>query len=315
MSKSIGNVVAPQTIIQNSGADILRLWVSMVNYQEEVRIGKEILERTVEAYRKIRNTFRYLLSNLYDFNPAADVVGLDELEEVDRFILSKYGRLAAQVIEAYDKYDLQTIFQGVNAFMTVDLSAFYLDVSKDRLYTFGTTSRERRSAQTALDLMADVLARLIAPILVVTADEIWRHLPGAREKSVHVADFPKDAARFVDAALDEKWSELLNVRTQVNAALELLRKDKKIGQSLMAHVVVSGGGAVLQREAPDELAMLFNTSGVTVEKGSDDLAVNVLVASGSKCPRCWRYVDDLVTSGDRAGLCLRCNDALGAARV
>ena len=311
MSKSIGNTIAPQTIIQNSGADILRLWVSMVNYQEEVRIGKEILDRTVEAYRKIRNTFRYLLSNLYDFNPATDLVPVDQLEEVDRFILSKYGRLAQRVISAYEKYDLQTIFQGVNAFMTVDLSAFYLDVSKDRLYTFGTTSRERRSAQTAVYLMADGLTRLIAPILVVTADEIWRHLPGAREKSVHVADFPNDAAQFVNDALEAKWNELLGVRTLVNAALEDLRKDKKIGQSLMAHVILAGGGKVLQNEPADQLAMLFNTSGVTVEKGPDELVVNVLVATGEKCPRCWRYVSELVTSGDRTGLCLRCDDALG----
>jgi isoleucyl-tRNA synthetase len=313
MSKSIGNVVAPQTIIQNSGADILRLWVTMVNYQEEVRIGKEILDRTVEAYRKIRNTFRYLLSNLYDFNPATDQVALSDLEEVDRYILSKYGRLAGQVVEAYDKYDLQTIFQGVNAFMTVELSAFYLDVSKDRLYTFGTTSRERRSAQTACYLMADGLARLIAPILVVTSDEIWRYLPGPREKSVHVADFPKDAARFIDAALEEKWAELLSVRAQVNAALEILRKDKTIGQSLMAHVSLSGGGPLLQKQTPEELAMLFNTSGVTLNGGGDELVVAVAAATGTKCPRCWRYVGELVNSGDRAGLCVRCDEALGAA--
>ncbi len=317
MSKSIGNVVAPQTIIQNSGADILRLWVSMVNYQEEVRIGKEILERTVEAYRKIRNTFRYLLSNLYDFNPATDLVSpekFDQLEEVDRYILSKYGRLSAQVIAAYDKYDLQAIFQGVNAFMTVDLSAFYLDVSKDRLYTFGTTSRERRSAQTACYLMADGISRLIAPILVVTADEIWRHLPGERETSVHIADFPNDAARFIDAALEEKWAELLIARSQVNAALETLRKDKVIGQSLMAAVTLTGGSQTLQQQDPDQLAMLFNTSGVTVQPGGDELEVSVAAAAGTKCPRCWRYVGDAVTSGDRAGLCLRCDDALGARR-
>ncbi|TAK12712.1 MAG: isoleucine--tRNA ligase [Acidobacteria bacterium] len=311
MSKSIGNVVLPQTVIKSSGAEVLRLWVSMVNYQEEVRIGKEILDRTVEAYRKIRNTFRYLLSNLYDFNPATDLVPVDQLEEVDRFILSKYGRLAQQVISAYDQYDLQTIFQGVNAFMTVDLSAFYLDVSKDRLYTFGTKSRERRSAQTAVYLMADGLTRLIAPILVVTADEIWRHLPGQREKSVHVADFPKNHLELINENLELKWTELLAARNQVNASLELLRKDKKIGQSLMAHVILSGGGKVLQSEPADQLAMLFNTSGVTIEKGTDELVVNVLVAAGDKCPRCWRYVPELVTSGDRTGLCLRCDDALG----
>ncbi len=319
MSKSIGNVVAPQTIIQSSGADILRLWVSMVNYQEEVRIGKEILERTVEAYRKIRNTFRYLLSNLHDFNPATDLVPLDHLEEVDRFILSKYGRLAAQVIEAYDKYDLQTIFQGVNAFMTVDLSAFYLDVSKDRLYTFGTTSRERRSAQTAVYLMADGLARLIAPILVVTSDEIWRHLPGERLPSVHLAEFPTDAADLVDERLQAEWSELLDTRAVIMKQLEQKRADKVINAPLTARVTLTARGEKYSRlkKRESDLAMLCIVSTFVVSEepeGDEGLrTVDVGPAEGEKCPRCWRYVSEMVTSGDRSGLCLRCNDALGAA--
>ncbi len=315
MSKSLGNVLLPQTVIKTSGAEVLRLWVSMVNYQEEVRIGKEILDRTIEAYRKIRNTFRYLLSNLFDFAPATDLVPIDRLEAVDRFILSKYGRLAQKVIAAYERYDFQTVFQSVNAFMTVDLSAFYLDVSKDRLYTFGATSRERRSAQTAVYTMADGLTRLIAPILVITADDIWRHLPGARDSSVHLADFPADAGRLVDDELEARWASLLSVRDAVNAALEGARQRKDIGQNLMAHVTVTAGGplAELLDTAAADLPMFFITSAVTVAKGdADTVAVEVARADGDKCPRCWRYVTDLVTSGDHAGLCLRCDEAVGA---
>jgi isoleucyl-tRNA synthetase len=316
MSKSIGNVLAPQTVIKTSGAEVLRLWVSMVNYQEEVRIGKEILDRTIEAYRKIRNTFRYLLSNLFDFNPATDLVPVAELEAVDRFILSKYGRMAQKVIAAYEAYDFQTIFQSVNAFMTVDLSAFYLDVSKDRLYTFGPTSRERRSAQTAVYLMADGIARLMAPILVFTADEVWRHLPGTRENSVHVADFPKDAAEFVNEDLEATWDRLLAVRGAVTASLELSRQKKEIGQSLMAHVTLTGGEEqALLREYKDQLSMLFITSSVSVEPGTDELVLQIRLADGDKCPRCWRYVTETVAAGDHAGLCLRCDGAVGVAGV
>lgn len=318
MSKSIGNVLAPQTVIKSSGAEILRLWVSMVNYQDEVRIGKEILDRTIEAYRKIRNTFRYLLSNLADFNPATDLVSAADMEEVDRFILSKYGRLAQRITDAYTAYDFQTIFQGINAFMTVDLSAFYLDVSKDRLYTFGASSRERRSAQTAVYLMADGLARLIAPILVITADEIWKYLPGDRHNSVHLADFPSDAAAWIDETLETKWSSLLSVRDAVNAALEGARQRKEIGQNLMAHVTVTAGGAVgeLLRSAADDLPMFFITSAVTVESGeADAVTVAVNKADGDKCPRCWRFVTETVTNGDHAGLCLRCDAAVSAPHV
>jgi isoleucyl-tRNA synthetase len=191
MSKSLGNTILPQPVIAESGAEVLRLWTAMVDYRDEVRLGKEVLARTIEAYRKIRNTFRYLLSNLFDFDPSRHLVARANLLEVDRFVLSSYARLAALVRQAYDAYEFQAIFHAINEFMTVDLSAVYLDVSKDRLYTFGADSRERRSAQTAVYVMADGLTRLIAPVLSITADEIWSRLPGTREESVHLALFPR----------------------------------------------------------------------------------------------------------------------------
>ncbi len=318
MSKSLGNVVAPQQVIKDSGSEVLRLWVSMVDYRDEVRLGKAVLTRTIEAYRKIRNTFRYLLSTLADFDPARDQVAREHLQEVDRFALARYAALAAGIRQAYDAYDFQAVFHAINEFMTVDLSAFYLDVSKDRLYTFAADARERRSAQTAQYVMADGLTRLIAPILSVTADEIWAHLPGTREASVHLAVFPADAEAWRDDRLIEDWSRLLDVRSRVNAVLEEARQQKAIGTALQAQVTVAAAGDVmdlLERHAAD-LPMLFMTSSVGLERrDAGDLSVTVARADGQKCPRCWRYVTETATDGEMTGLCMRCVNAVGGSLV
>jgi isoleucyl-tRNA synthetase len=315
MSKSIGNVVAPQALLKQHGADVLRLWVSMVDAREEMRIGREILDRTVEAYRKIRNTFRYLLSNLYDFDPARDSVAPADMVEVDRYALSRYAQVAGKVTAGYDAYDFQAIFQAINAFMTVDLSSFYIDVSKDRLYTFGAASRERRSAQTAIYVMADGLARLLAPILPVTSDEIWKRLPGTREGSVHLALFPADAPMHRDDALEATWARLLDLRGVVNAALETARQQKQIGSSLGAHVTLRLPTAVralaVAREA--DLPMFFITSSARVDPetaAGDDPVVTVAPAAGGKCPRCWRIVPEVQPDGDEATVCGRCDQAM-----
>ena len=211
MSKSLGNTIQPQEVIKESGAETLRLWVAMSDFREELRVGKQILQRVVEAYRKIRNTCRYLLANLYDFDPQRDRVPLEALQEVDRYALARYAAFARDVLDAYDAYDFPTIFQRINQLTTVDLSAFYADVSKDRLYTFAPGSPERRSAQTAMLTIADGLARLLAPILPLTADEMWRHLPGTREASVHLAEFPlrQSIEALIDAALVARWQRLI----------------------------------------------------------------------------------------------------------
>jgi isoleucyl-tRNA synthetase len=315
MSKSLGNVVAPQQVIAESGAEVLRLWTAMVDYRDEVRLGKEVLSRTVEAYRKIRNTFRYLLSNLYDFEPSRDRVTAAKLLDVDRFVLSCYARLAADVTQAYERYEFQSIFHAINEFMTVDLSAVYLDVSKDRLYTFGADSRERRSAQTAVYVMADGLTRLVAPVLSITAEDVWARLPGAREESVHVAHFPADAAQWRDDALEAEWRQLLDVRERVNAVLEGARQRKEIGNALSAHVSITAPDPVasLLERHRDELAMWLITSGIAIQKSAaGELTVDVRHADGDKCPRCWRFVTERATAEPVAGLCLRCVDALGA---
>jgi isoleucyl-tRNA synthetase len=286
----------------------------MSDFREELRVGKQILQRVIEAYRKFRNTLRYLASNLYDFNPATDRVPLEQRREVDRFVLSRYGATAAAVLRGYERYDYPGIFQTLNQFLTVDLSAFYADVSKDCLYTFAAGSPERRSSQTAMYEMADGLARLLAPILPVTADEMWRHVPGTREESVHLAEFPGDVERLVDADLDTRWTRLREIRDQVNGALETARQEKLIGTSLAAHVSLTAGGetAVLLRRYEAELPMLFIVSQVTLETtGTEGITVAVTRADGEKCERCWRTVPDISREPLTNGLCSRCVDALG----
>ena len=322
MSKSVGNAMQPMDVIKESGADIIRLWVSMSDYTEDVRLSKEILSRCVEAYRKMRNTMRYLLANLYDFDPYVDLVDPGKLEEVDRYILARYGEVSLRILRAYDAYDFSTIFQLLNTFTTVDLSAFYGDISKDRLYTFAARSRERRSAQSALYLMADGLTRLLAPILSFTADELWRFLPGRREESVHIAVFPlaADLEGLVDRNLLDRWARLIDLREQVLAEIEPLRKEKRIGSSLQAKVVISATAAelaFLERYA-SHLPMLFIVSEVELRPAPSDVEahtetrprVTIERASGIKCERCWRYVPAVSSDPAWAGLCDRCQEAL-----
>jgi isoleucyl-tRNA synthetase len=315
MSKSLGNAVEPGDVIGQSGADVLRLWVAMVDYGEEIRLGKEILSRVVEAYRKLRNTCRILVANLYDFDPARDMVPLDKMDEVDRYALARFADAAQRMIKAYDAYDFPSVFQALNTLATVDLSAFYVDVTKDRMYTYGARSQGRRSGQTAMHLMADGLARLMAPILPFTADELWRYMPGTRAASVHLEVFPR-ADHLANRELLERWSRLLAVRDEVNAALEEQRKKKVIGNSLSAKVRLTAQGAIgtLLEQYRRLLPMLFIASDVTLDVGPADAADAVRVAveraPGVKCERCWRYVDAVTSEPDRAGICDRCVDAL-----
>jgi isoleucyl-tRNA synthetase len=287
----------------------------MSDFREELRVGKQILARVIEAYRKFRNTLRYLASNLFDFDPVAHRVPAEQLQAVDRYIVSRYASMTTGALRGYRDYDYPAIFQLVNQFLTVELSAFYADVSKDRLYTFAAGSAERRSAQTAMFIMADGLARLLAPILPVTADELWRHIPGTREDAVHIATFPRDVERLVDVALEEEWSRLREIRDEVNRALETARQGKIIGTSLAAHVALTAGGdaaALLQRHTAD-LPMLFIVSQVSLDAtGPEGVSVSVSRAEGAKCDRCWRVVPDLSREPHVDGLCDRCVAALPA---
>jgi len=315
MSKSVGNAIAPQDVIKESGAEILRLWVAMSDYSEELRVSKEILTRVVDAYRKLRNTCRILAANLYDFDPAKDMVPVEKLPGVDRYALARYAEAARKMLTAYAAYDFPTVFQTLNSLATVDLSAFYVDVTKDRMYTFGARSFERRATQTVMYLICDGLARLVAPILPVTADDLWRNLPGSRSASVHLEDFPR-VDRFVDEDTVATWERLREVRETVNAALEQKRKDKIIGNSLSARVVVTATGpitALLERYR-DDLPMLFIVSDLALNigaaDGADQIGVDVERSSGVKCERCWRYVPRTRSEPEWAGICDRCVEAL-----
>ncbi len=329
MSKSLGNTVDPQELIKKSGAEILRLWTSMVDFREEMRVGPEILARVVEAYLKLRNTLRILVANLYDFTPETDALPAGRLQELDRFALAKYADVAVRVLRAYEAYDFPAVPQAINTLITSDISAFYVDVSKDRLYTLAPNSPERRSAQTALYIMADGLARLIAPILPTTADELWRFLPGTRDDSVHLADFPSGLEGLLDADLTGRWQRLMQVRDAVNVEIEGLRKAKVVGKSLEARVELRAAGdlAALLGRHRDDLPTLFIASEVVVgdATGHDEGAVyresatsfaTIVVsrAGGVRCDRCWRYVPEVSGDAGREGLCPRCEAALAEAR-
>ncbi|MFP5378864.1 MAG: isoleucine--tRNA ligase, partial [Vicinamibacteria bacterium] len=305
MSKSLGNVVSPQEVMKASGAEILRLWVSMVDYREEVRLGKEILARVVDSYRKIRNVIRVLVANLYDFDPATDMVPRDQMAEVDRWMMATFADASARITAAYDDYDYPAVFQAANQLVTVDVSAFYVDVTKDRMYTFGPKSKARRSGQTAMYLVADGLARLLAPILPVTMDDLWRNLPGAREDSVHLAEFPAGLDAWRDDELRTRWAALAPVRDQVNLALEQKRQEKVIAGSLSARVALAAGGdtlALLTRYR-DDLPMIFGVSAVDLNAGdAEGLRVSVERADGVKCGRCWRFVPAVSDAPEWAGL-------------
>ena len=326
MSKSLGNTVAPQDVIAKSGAEILRLWASMVDYGEEVRLGPEILARVVEAYRKFRNVLRVLLGNLFDFDPSVDAVPLSRMLEVDRWVMARAADVVARMLTAYEQYDYPTIYQVVNAFITVDLSAFYVDITKDRMYTLGAKSEARRSGQTAMFLIVDGLARLLAPILVFTTEEVWRNLPGQREPSVHLAVFPSEFVSWQNDALLHEWDRLRSVRDDVNVKLEHERQAKTISSNLSARLdlEVEGDDLALLTRHQDVLPTLFGVSDVRVgprvsaagfagEGGVPVVpprTIRVHKADGVRCDRCWRYVSHVRTEPDWAGICDRCVEAL-----
>ncbi len=322
MSKSQGNVIAPEEVIKKFGAEILRLWVAAQDYRDDIRISQEILQRLSDAYRRIRNTARYILGNLHGFNPATDSVCDEELLEIDRWALSRLERLVNRVETSYDDYEFHVLYHAVHNFCSVDMSAFYLDVLKDRLYTAGTTSVARRSAQTAMYRILDALTRLIAPVLSFTADEIWAELPGEREESVHIAAFPRFETSLLDADLESRYEQLLALRSDVSKALEIARVAKVIGHSLDARVLLEIPAGpwreLAERYAPELSTLLIVSQAELVESleveatGEEvpGLKVGIEKAQGEKCERCWNYATSVGESGDHPSLCQRCSDVL-----
>ncbi len=321
MSKSAGNVVAPQDVIKQSGAEILRLWVSAQDYQEDLRISPEILNQLVEQYRKIRNTCRFLLSNLYDFDPVAHRVPYERLPELDRWALTRLHRLITKVRRAYEEFEFRQIVHEMDYFCAVDMSAIYLDILKDRLYTFRKDSPLRRSSQTVLFDVLVSLVKLLAPILSFTAEEVWRMLPENARKnpetpSVHLASSPEPVQKWADAPLAERWDRLLALRQAVQVVLEAARRDKMIGSSLEATVRLEIADAKIYefyKTYEADLPTLFIVSQVEVVKMSQSPEhgpIGVSKATGEKCQRCWNYRPAVGTFKDHPTLCDRCVEAI-----
>jgi len=309
-SKSIGNVTAPQEIIDKSGAEILRLWAAAVDYTEDVRCSDEILSRVVDAYRKFRNTLRYALGNLDKFDPAADAVSENELLEIDRWALAGLSDVTQKVVKSYEAYDFQAAYNAIYNFCTVTLSARYFDIIKDRLYILSPKSLERRSAQTALYQIVDSLCRLMAPILVFTSDEAWENLPCRTVPSVHIAEFPRSAA-VADQALADSWERVFTIRDEVLKSLETARGEKAIGSSLEANVVIEADKetTMFLMDYFDQLRYIFIVSQVEVHEG-DKFAVRIEKAAGQKCERCWNYSTQVGEFEHYPTVCERCADAL-----
>ncbi len=333
MSKSLGNVIAPQEVIKANGAEIVRLWVSAEDYRDDIKLSKEIISRLTEAYRKIRNTGRFLLGNISDFD-GKDYSG--NLLEIDRWAMSRLNGLIRRTAAAYERFDFHEIFHSVYNFCVVDMSSFYLDILKDRLYTFKADSVERRAAQWVLYRIVSDMTRLIAPILSFTAEEIWKYLPdkensgvGSQDSegkadSIFLAGFPEAEEKYIDTALEGKWERLIRIRDEANKALEIKRKDKFLGNALEAELTfyLPDEDFALLGEYRDFLPALFIVSKVVIQpkvaimedayesQEVNGLFITVGKAPGEKCERCWNRSSLVGSFSDHPGICERCHNAL-----
>jgi isoleucyl-tRNA synthetase len=317
MSKSLGNIIEPEKIVKQYGAEVLRLWVASVEFTEDVRISETMLTRLSEAYRKIRNTFKYALGNLDGFDPATDSVPADEMIEIDQWILVRAEELVKKVRAWYEEFAFHRVYQALYNFAVTDLSAIYFDVLKDRLYTSAPKSSARRSAQTALYRLTYALVRLLTPILTFTTEEVWDYLkrPAGAPESVHMAVFPEPGeltAGLTEAkrARAANWERLMPVREQVLKSLEVARQEKFIGAPLEARVHLKADNALypLLEEYGADLPGLFIVSQVSIENHASDvsLAVHVERAEGTKCERCWKYTNDVGFNPDFPTICSSC---------
>ena len=311
MSKSLGNGIEPQDIMKTLGADILRLWIASADYSNEMSLSQEILKRNADAYRRLRNTARFLLGNLHGFEPAVHAVPLDEMVALDRWIVHRAFELQEQIKAAYERYDFAAIVQALLNFCSVDLGSLYLDVTKDRLYTMREDSRGRRSAQTAMHHIAEAFVRWIAPVLSFTADELWGYLPGAREENVLFATWYDGLAPLpLEAALNAAdFDKLLALREQVAKVLEPMRANGAIGAALEAEITVAADAVSAARWQPlaDELRFLFISGDVTVTPAStDDIYVSAQPTGKTKCVRCWHHRADVGADPRHPELCARC---------
>ncbi|MDK2973519.1 MAG: isoleucyl-tRNA synthetase [Candidatus Sumerlaeota bacterium] len=329
MSKSLGNVISPLNVIKNMGADVLRLWVASEEYRTDVSVSPDIIKQVSGVYRRMRNTLRFLLGNISDFNPDTNAVPFEQMAEDDRWVMARLVDLEGRVRKAYDEYEFHRVYHALNAFCVTDLGAVFLDCAKDRLYCSAPDDAVRRSCQTATFHVATSLLRMLAPILPFTADEAWGHLPGweGKEESVHLANFPENPVAWRDEALLAKWERLLELRSEVQKAIEPLRQaeNKVIGNSLEAAIVLRTAEAEtleFLRQEEDLLRRLFITSQVRIveetpaeanevlENVGLTLSLEVVRAEGEKCERCWVYSTERGGDPAHPALCPRCTEVV-----
>jgi len=312
MSKSIGNVIKPQEIIERKGADILRLWIGLEDYSQDIRISEEIINYSVEVYRRMRNTYRFLLGNLYDFDPSQDKLEPKKMREIDRYILSRFQFVIKLVTESFEGFKLYEAVHLLHNFATNDLSSFYFDVLKDRLYTFPANSSDRKSAQTTLWFLLLGLIKLMAPVLSFTTEEVWKYVKSLtpeieREESIFLSFWPKEDDKLRDESLEKKWKKILRVRSKALKALEEARQNKTIASSLEAKIII---------RAPLSLLSLLETLGRQLKEIfivsemelviSSNLEIKIEKAKGKKCERCWNYSSYLGENKEHPTLCKRC---------
>ena len=322
MSKSSGNVIRPQEIMKTYGADVLRLWVASNDYESDIKLSSEILERLADGYRKIRNTFRFLLSNLYDFDPDKDALDIDGLFEIDKWMLSQLSHLAGRITSHYDKWEFHKVYRAVYDFCVYEVSSFYLDVLKDTLYILRADSQERRSHQTVIFKIFHILVRLLAPIMPFTTEEAWANVDfNEKKESVHLADWPgiaEDTNAWSDAKLDQKWETMLSIRDRIMKRLEIKREEGLIGSSLEASIFIAPKDDQMSGFIDKNIGLfpaLFKVSRVQAvcidEEGMDelpgeDVMIKIERADGDKCLRCWNYSMTVGESKDFPDLCQRC---------
>ena len=323
MSKSLGNVVVPQEVIDQYGADIVRLWAASSDYKQDVRISPVILKQLAEAYRKVRNTIRYILGNTHDFDYETQKVAFADMEELDQWALMRFEALKKDVTEAYETYDFHVLFHAIHDFCTVDMSSFYLDIIKDRLYTSRKDSKARRSAQTAMTQILRELMVMLMPVLSFTMEEVYQYMnkPADAPKSVQMLPWPQAHPEYVKEDLKAKWDAFIAIRGEITKVLEGARRAKTIGHSLDAKVeLFATGDALAELKAVEkDLPALLIVSQAEVHEGltdageatgRDDLKVLVEAAEGEKCERCWCYSKTVGQDPKHPTLCAKCCEAV-----
>jgi len=323
MSKSLGNYIRPDDIIKNYGADILRLWAASVDYRNDIKIGDNIIKQLAEIFKKTRNTARFLSGNLFDFDPETDYVCYDELKSIDKFALHKLNKVIDEVTQSFNDYEFYKYFQCLQNFAAVDLSSFYLDIVKDRLYTAGKKSLSRRACQTVLFEILHTLVRILAPVMPHQAEDIWQNMPESHRRglsSILLADWPGVNQNWTNESLEEDFSKILKAREVVTRAIEPLRADKKVGSSLEVAVYISAKENMeILKSNSNDLCDIFIVSQAYLAESApsdvlntyeeDDYTVWVTKAEGEKCERCWKYRK----LGEHAGyetICSDCHDAI-----